>query len=197
MGVDFDSCDVCDECTCDENITYLDLDGFGHIKVCSICVRYYFVKPEPFNEPEVCYEELNNASKEESVTFYRAKTKHDDEPEYAWDDVVEEYKCAQTAYYAMLDNEDDGKHSVFGFSCAWEPRKEKPGFYDPADGDLPLGEAAIAYADYFEKTHGYDAFDEWKEKNMRPNIEWKAKMKRKLDEEIKDLQTKRRKLDKL
>ena len=44
MGVDFDTCDTCEETTCDQNITYMNLEKYGSYKTCQVCVKKYFDK---------------------------------------------------------------------------------------------------------------------------------------------------------
>lgn len=194
MGVDFDSCDDCGECVCDQNLKYLNLDGYGRHKTCQFCVREHFTVSDPRSDVDQCVEVLNDAIKSESIIFYRFRfTDCDEENECSWTDAVAKtYDATEALGWIRSGNAAD---YVISIQEAWEPRPSVADVYHAADRELPILEAAEAYEEQHQKVYGYSPFNGME--TIVPKAGWTRTRIRQLDDQIRQLKEKRRCLKKL
>ena len=125
MGVDFDSCEDCGDYTCDQNIFYLDLEGYGRHKTCSVCVKEHFEELDPRENTDICIEVLEDEVDEAfQTTFYAVRV--EDVPDKEWGDSVSNDKILKTTKSASEAKEwcvEDESIRV-GFTQPWDVVKE-------------------------------------------------------------------------
>lgn len=195
MGVDFDSCDDCGISTCDQNITYLDLPGYGSHKTCQVCVKEYFEENDARNDVEVCVHMLNDEDDEDMMTtFYRVHVKDVDMTcrLVSKEKIVHETTDAEEARRWCL--EDDSM--CVGFYQPWDKpiNDELRHVYDPDDKDMPILDATNIYARHYERKHDYSPFNNYREEHIKPKPHWKTKRLRQLEAQIENLQDKRQRI---
>lgn len=199
MGVDFDSCEDCGDYTCDQNIFYLDLEGYGRHKTCSVCVKEHFEELDPRENTDICIEVLEDEVDEAfQTTFYAVRV--EDVPDKTFGDLVNKDKILKTTKSASEAKEwcEEDESIRVGFTQPWDVVKEDEIYvYAKEDGDLPILEAAASYEPHFEKRYDYSPFNSFLEEERRPKPHWKKNRMEQIDAKIEHLREKRRRIEEL
>ncbi len=182
MGVDFDTCETCGETTCDDNIEYMELDGLGHYKTCSLCVKEYF--DNEYNKDT----QRSVLVQESGYTFIAA-------PEGTETKAVIVWKSESPDELLSMIEEAGHDTDKCLYACDFGSGK-----FDTTDTYTYDGEPDVCFGEAFDtfvheqKKLGKDATEGYSAQWV-PNSTWKRLIRDRLDTEIGQLQDKRRKLD--